>query len=200
MSTPEGSAGDRTRERILAVSLPLFAAHGYDGTSVRTLAAAADVNVATLSYHFGGKEGLYRTVVHRLFQDLAALGLHGIDPGDDPLRAVVARVWAFARDHEDHIRLLHRHVLDRGAHRDDVLDTWLDPLLGQIDPWLGALRPSADATERRLIVMTLLHLVVRFVLEPAAQFPRIYGTELGRDDVVVDWLATLLRRTLQAPG
>ena len=36
-----------TRERVLASALPLFAEHGYAGTPVRAIAAAAGVNVAT---------------------------------------------------------------------------------------------------------------------------------------------------------
>ncbi|GGF80147.1 TetR family transcriptional regulator [Wenyingzhuangia marina] len=46
---------------ILNVSEKLFAENGFDGTSVRTIAKEADVNVAMISYYFGSKEKLLET-------------------------------------------------------------------------------------------------------------------------------------------
>ncbi|MGY5355793.1 TetR family transcriptional regulator [Wenyingzhuangia sp. IMCC45467] len=43
---------------ILNVAEKLFAENGFDGTSVRTIAKEADVNVAMISYYFGSKEKL----------------------------------------------------------------------------------------------------------------------------------------------
>lgn len=40
----------------------LFAENGYDGTSVRDIAQAADVNVAMISYYFGSKEKLLQAI------------------------------------------------------------------------------------------------------------------------------------------
>ena len=49
----------RTRQRIIEVALPLFGDLGYSGASIRKIAASADVNVATVAYHFTDKQGLY---------------------------------------------------------------------------------------------------------------------------------------------
>jgi AcrR family transcriptional regulator len=59
-----------TRERILKAAERLFAEHGYDATSVRTIVAKARVNQAAINYHFGGKEGLYREVLRAAFRAL----------------------------------------------------------------------------------------------------------------------------------
>ena len=53
-----------TRTRLLDAAARLFAAHGYDGVSTRALARAADVNIAAIGYHFGGKKELYTAVIH----------------------------------------------------------------------------------------------------------------------------------------
>ncbi len=53
---------DPTRERILDAALDLFGDRGLTGTTVRQIAARAKVNVAAISYHFGGKDELYRAV------------------------------------------------------------------------------------------------------------------------------------------
>jgi TetR/AcrR family transcriptional regulator, regulator of cefoperazone and chloramphenicol sensitivity len=53
---------DPTRERILDAALDLFGERGPSGTTVRDIAKRANVNVAAISYHFGGKDELYRAV------------------------------------------------------------------------------------------------------------------------------------------
>jgi AcrR family transcriptional regulator len=61
---------DITRERILKAAERLFAERGYDGTSIRTIVAKAKVNQAAINYHFEGKDGLYREVLHAAFRAL----------------------------------------------------------------------------------------------------------------------------------
>ncbi|GAA3585991.1 transcriptional regulator RaaS [Klugiella xanthotipulae] len=45
-------------ERILHAALELFGQNGFDGTSVRAIAAQAEVSAALIIHHFGSKEGL----------------------------------------------------------------------------------------------------------------------------------------------
>jgi AcrR family transcriptional regulator len=58
---PEAGA----REKLLPAAERLFATRGYNGVSVRELAAAAGVNSALVAYHFGSKEGLLSEVYRR---------------------------------------------------------------------------------------------------------------------------------------
>jgi AcrR family transcriptional regulator len=53
-------APEDARHRLLAAGLRLFAEQGYSKTSTRELADAARVNIASISYYFGDKAGLYR--------------------------------------------------------------------------------------------------------------------------------------------
>jgi AcrR family transcriptional regulator len=55
---------DCPQARLLRVGLQLFAEQGYAKTSIRQIAAAAQVNVAAVSYYFGDKNGLYRAVFY----------------------------------------------------------------------------------------------------------------------------------------
>ena len=50
---------DSTRDRLLQAAERLFARQGYEATSVRDITAAAECNVASVNYHFGGKNKLY---------------------------------------------------------------------------------------------------------------------------------------------
>jgi AcrR family transcriptional regulator len=55
-----------TRERLLDAAEALFADRGYDAVTVRDIAAAAEVNVAAVNYHFHGKDRLYGEVLRRV--------------------------------------------------------------------------------------------------------------------------------------
>jgi len=66
-------ADNDCRENIIAAAVPLFAAKGLNGVSVRELASAAGVNLSMISYYFGGKEGLYAAVLTGQFAILGKL-------------------------------------------------------------------------------------------------------------------------------
>ena len=55
----------RTKERILDTAERLFAERGYSATSLRSIIAEADVNLAAVHYHFDSKEALLEAVVLR---------------------------------------------------------------------------------------------------------------------------------------
>ncbi len=62
-----------TRLNLIEIATPLFAKKGFAAVSVRELAQAASANVAAVSYHFGGKEGLYQAVLEEQFAPIALL-------------------------------------------------------------------------------------------------------------------------------
>jgi TetR/AcrR family transcriptional regulator, regulator of cefoperazone and chloramphenicol sensitivity len=52
------SRSEATRAALVRAALELFGAKGFEATSTREIAAAANANIAAIAYHFGGKEGL----------------------------------------------------------------------------------------------------------------------------------------------
>jgi AcrR family transcriptional regulator len=57
--------GTERREQLLDIGRSVFAAKGFDGTSVEEIAERAGVSKPVVYEHFGGKEGLYAVVVDR---------------------------------------------------------------------------------------------------------------------------------------
>jgi AcrR family transcriptional regulator len=51
---------ESTKEKILNTAHKLFADHGFDGASIRDIATAAEVNVASINYYFNSKENLFQ--------------------------------------------------------------------------------------------------------------------------------------------
>ena len=75
--------GELTRARILETAGQLFAAHGFAGTPSKTIAAQAEVDLASINYHFGSRHGLYQATLaeaHRSGWHLTVLATEFLAP------------------------------------------------------------------------------------------------------------------------
>lgn len=62
------SSGPDIKQKIVDVASVLFAEKTYEGASVRDIASQSGVNIAMISYYFGGKEGLYLECIAKFAQ------------------------------------------------------------------------------------------------------------------------------------
>ncbi|QQL43906.1 TetR/AcrR family transcriptional regulator [Sulfuriroseicoccus oceanibius] len=65
MSPTAPSESPDARNRILQVAEEAFAAHGFDRPSLRDITSKAKVNLASVSYYFGSRDGLVDAVILR---------------------------------------------------------------------------------------------------------------------------------------
>jgi TetR/AcrR family transcriptional regulator len=70
---------DLTKKRLLAAAQTEFAAKGFDGARLGTIASAAGVQSALIHHYFADKEGLYREVVTRAVEQIAREGWKILD-------------------------------------------------------------------------------------------------------------------------
>ncbi len=59
---------DNSKARILEAATHLFAKNGFDGTSIREICKAAEVNICMISYYWGGKQELYKGIIDNLLE------------------------------------------------------------------------------------------------------------------------------------
>ena len=158
-----------TRERIVSVALRLFAEHGFKGVSVRDISAAAQVNIAAISYHFGSKQGLYRTIFEtvldedeeRFSEQIANVGTLLDRGGVNPITlaaaveilaaGLIGRISTY-----EHARwfsvLLARELAFPGEFFDLLYRRRAEPILGMMTRVVAAaLSLPADSEEARLI-------------------------------------------------
>ncbi len=115
MARPSQRSADLTRAAIIAAAVSTFSANGFSAVSTRSLASAAGVNVATLSYHFGSKQGVYEAAVEHVYDQIRAeAALLAPKIALATRREQVAAVVDFSRRERDSVRLLTREVLDNG--------------------------------------------------------------------------------------
>ncbi|KJK48716.1 TetR family transcriptional regulator [Lentzea aerocolonigenes] len=67
------AAGEDTRAALIAAARETFVEKGYDGATVRAIAARAGVDAAMVNHWFGGKEGLFAQSVLQLPFDPAEI-------------------------------------------------------------------------------------------------------------------------------
>lgn len=80
-----------TKTLILDAAQRLFADHGYEATSLRSIIAAAGVNLASVHYHFKNKEALLMAVVERGIEPINQERIRMLlcaerDAGDSPVQ------------------------------------------------------------------------------------------------------------------
>lgn len=70
-STSNDSEKNSTKERILDAAEELFSEKGFAETSMRDITSLANVNLASINYHFGSKDELINAVFVRTIEPLA---------------------------------------------------------------------------------------------------------------------------------
>ena len=166
-----GNGGPRsagTRRAILQAARSAFAAHGYDQTTIRSVARAAGIDASMVMRYFGSKAGLFTAAATAdlLVPDLRAAP--AAQRGEVLVRHLVER-WEDAA-HDDELILLLRTAVNSGT-----VAAQLQAVLGQLVTGPIAALGAADASERgafigaQLLGLALCRYILR--LEPLASLP-----------------------------
>lgn len=92
-----------TKDKILKVASELFSRFSFNAVSVRDIAKASGVNVASINYYFQSKENLFWNVVMNCGSD-AERGVRAIAESAVSLEDFILKSHAFMFDNLDSIR------------------------------------------------------------------------------------------------
>ena len=99
---------ERSRERLLDAALGEFADHGYAGARVEAIARRAGLNKQLISHHFGGKRGLYESVM----RERRLKGGGELDGATAEAPETLAMFFERARQDPEWVRVLLWEALD----------------------------------------------------------------------------------------
>ena len=77
-----------SRNRILDAAFVVFSQHGFEGTSMRTIAREADISVGGLYLYFQNKENLYSTLMERVIEGISGEMEEKVGNISDPVEAI----------------------------------------------------------------------------------------------------------------
>jgi AcrR family transcriptional regulator len=89
--------GQATRTHLIKVAARLFAAHGYEGTSIEAVLAESGASRGSLYHHFAGKEALFLAVLEDVGTMVAAQVTAAIESAGDPVAELRAGLMAWIR-------------------------------------------------------------------------------------------------------
>lgn len=110
---------EKTRENILRVAMTEFADKGLTGARIDEIAAKTATTKRMLYYYFGDKEGLYRAVLQRAYEEIryeeSQLDVDHLEP-TEAIRALAELTFDHHEAHPDFIRLVAIENTNRGAN------------------------------------------------------------------------------------
>jgi AcrR family transcriptional regulator len=90
MNNKNVERGQATRARLIGVATRLFAARGYDGTSIEAVLAESGVSRGSLYHHFAGKDALFRAVLEEVGMRVGGQVADAMRDAPDPVAALRA--------------------------------------------------------------------------------------------------------------
>lgn len=169
----------------------MFARHGLDGVSIRAIASAAGVSLATVHHYFGSKDDLYEACVDSMYQELVGMrprlvaeleaGAARAESPVDLVDRIVRAAFRFARAHQIEMRLLMRGVVSVGELDDAKRAIGQVPFLSEI-PALVASLTGQSAQSLRLPLQTMSFLIGRYAISTEREL-ELFTTTTGPDAV-----------------
>lgn len=93
--------GQATRARLVEVATRLFAAQGYDGTSIQAVLAESGVSRGSLYHHFPSKDALFWAVLEEVGARLGRQAAEVARDAPDPVAALRAACLLWIRQASD---------------------------------------------------------------------------------------------------
>ena len=111
-SSSGGSTANRkavTQEKILCASMELFAARGFDRTSMSQIAARAGVSRASIFWHFSDKASLFGEACRHFLVPFRE-SLDSAAAGGNPRERVLQQISAYERFIGEQLEMIHSFV------------------------------------------------------------------------------------------
>lgn len=157
---------DETRNRILDAAENLFAAKGFDATTVQEISDAARINKAMIYYYFKDKQDLLYIVVERTINEITQAVSTYLDEADieaEDMEAFLDFYIDFLAQHTNFVRLMTWEMLS-GKHLEMIAQKFIQPMFGRtierLHRWadLGLIRPlSPEHTLLSIVGMNVFY-------------------------------------------
>lgn len=135
-----GKVRKKNQEVILKAAEKEFIKHGFEGTSVKSIAEQANIPRANVHYYYKNKEAIYSDILSRILElwDDAI-----IESSDDPYLVLSEYIKAkvmFAKTNPDASRIFASEIIHGAPRLQEYLatdfKTWIDRVSSIIQTWI----------------------------------------------------------------
>jgi TetR/AcrR family transcriptional regulator, regulator of cefoperazone and chloramphenicol sensitivity len=208
MSRPATSAAlEGTRAALIAAGIHFFGSKGFAATSTRELAARANTNIASIAYHFGGKDGLRLACGEDFARRLTAVVAGAPPPAGTTaaaarleLHAVFTRMIQFLLGQSEAAgaaAFLLRELTENSPIIDLIYTAFMEPAHKRVcGLWGLACGQDPESAGVRLAVFSFVGQILYFRISSAIVTRRMGWGTMGQ--VQVDQIATTLLANLDA--
>jgi AcrR family transcriptional regulator len=164
------------KDRLLDAAEELFCEHGFEGTSVRDIAASAGGNIASVNYYFGGKEKLYEEVWRRHLipmRDARIASINAAISGPQAPPDLEHLLRSFAQTFVGSIvgavgasrlsKLVAREYIDNHLPTDMFVDEFIMPTITAMHDALMKTCPDLDESKILMVIFSLVGQLVHLV-------------------------------------
>ncbi|BBN90447.1 TetR/AcrR family transcriptional regulator [Azospira sp. I09] len=192
----------KMREEILGQAVPLFAKVGFEGVSMRDIAATVGVTPAALYHHFSDKDELYLAAVEHAFEGKVGPFksiLDGTGSCWDRLEAFITQFARVLDKENDFRRLMQWVMLDSDEQRLQRLGHCIfGNLFNALRNVAGELDPAGST---HLLAVSIVGLVIyHFETQAVRRFLQGYDQQREAPEVIARHVVELLRNGLGASG
>jgi AcrR family transcriptional regulator len=190
--------GRQRREAVLDAAAALFVEHGFHGTSVDDLGAAAGISGPGLYRHFASKDELLMAVLDRLWGQLKpVLQQVGTLPPEEALDALLDAHLDLALGQPEAVVLLIRELRHLP---EDYRDRSRRNHRRYVDAWADAIQATWPGTDRE--TARSVTLAVHGLIDSATLRPLVFADGVSRDDLrpLLERLARDVLRAMPPPA
>lgn len=160
------------REKLINAAIERFGKRGFDGVGTREIAAAADTPMSSITYHFGGKEGLYLAAAEHIFDHLKGmLGAEKLEmPGDEAIpeqrmAAICTMIrsagqFMLSEQSAPFALFIGREQQDPSPEVRSLMQAKIMPMIAGLVRQVAMLRPDLSESEAKAVTVFLFGMAI----------------------------------------
>lgn len=204
--------GEQTREKLVIEAIRLFGQYGYKATNTRALAEAAKCNLGLITFHFGGKQGLYEAAILRVknrlmemltpsvikLENLAKGNMEGEKLFQELANEINALAIKFIGMEQvaGHALFLLQNINEKNTYNITVYRDVFSPLIASIEVIINKATNAINPSRARLSAFMLINTTLGFLRDYPVFFPETEASSIKQPSI--DNLVELLSHHLMS--
>ena len=193
--------------RLVEVAVDRFGQAGFEGASTRDIAAACGTAMSSITYHFGGKQGLYLACADHIAAQiqaghapgLAAIAANPPQDAESARAALLILLEGFGRlmlapQSERWAQFIVREQQQPTEAFERLYAQVMQPVLETAIRLIALVRPALNEKERRNLVINVVGMALVLRLGRAC-VSRVMALDDKFDEPAIEMLIAGLRRT-----